>query len=48
MKHIEFSQGHYFLDELQESKRLMMTHAPVGKELEFTYNLDSNLKIDID
>lgn len=25
-----------------------MTHAPQGKELEFTYNLDQNLKIDIE
>ena len=25
-----------------------MTHVPQGKELEFTYNLDQDLKIDIE
>ena len=25
-----------------------MTHAPRGRELEFTYNLEDNLKIDIE
>lgn len=45
MKHIEFSSGHYFLDDLQKS---LSDALPSGKELEFTYNLDDNLKIDVE
>ena len=43
MKHIEFSQGYYFLDDLQKSQQL-----PTGQQLEFTYHLNDNLKIDIE
>jgi len=36
MKHIEFSRGHYFLEDLQRSQDQSQ---PSGKQLEFTYNL---------
>ena len=55
MKHIEFSRGHYFLDDLQKEMALKSNDynssnnkLPKGKELEFTYNLGDNLKIDIE
>lgn len=37
MKHIEYSQGHYFIEDLQEEKAM-----------QFTYNFKDQLKIDID
>ena len=40
-KHIEFSKGHLFLDDLKKSES-----NPVN--LEFSYKLDPKMKIDID
>lgn len=50
MKHIEFAQGHFFLDDLQAVlKQRKDSGAQIsGKELEFTYDLGDNMKIDID
>lgn len=54
-KHIQFSQGHFFLNDLQEyvkQKKLEESQANFnnmkGEELEFTYNLGDNFKIDIE
>ncbi len=47
MKHIEFAQGFYFLDDLQTYMKSVIKE-PTGKELEFTYDLGNNMKIDID
>ena len=55
MKHIEFSQGFFFLGELQEyvrqQKMEQLSNADENlqnKELEFTYNLGDKFKIDIE
>ena len=59
MKHIEFSQGFFFLGDLQEYSRqqkleaLSNAQAPQAddirnEELEFTYNLGDKFKIDIE
>lgn len=55
MKHIEFSQGHFFLGDLQESvkqKKMQESNTPAeeikNEELEFTYNLGDKFRIDID
>jgi hypothetical protein len=45
MKHIEFSQGFYFFDDLKTS---LQGEQISGDKLEFTYNLGSDLKIDIE
>jgi hypothetical protein len=47
MKHIEFAQGFYFLDDLQNYLKTN-NKEPSGKELEFTYDLGDNMKIDIE
>ena len=54
-KHIQFSQGHFFLNDLQEhvkQKKLEESQANFnnmnGEELEFTYNLGDKFRIDID
>lgn len=51
MKHIEFARGFYFLDELQSHLKSGLPnkdYEPAGKELEFTYDLGDNMKIDIE
>ena len=52
MKHVEFSKGFTFLDELQEHlKNQNMYGGDTDREslpLEFTYNIKDNLKIDIE
>ncbi len=45
MKHIEFSRGYYFLDDLQREQRESI---PAGEQLEFTYNLGKDMKIDLE
>lgn len=47
LKHIEFAQGFYFLDDLQSFLKAIKPE-PSGKELEFTYDLGENMKIDIE
>lgn len=49
MKHIEFSNGFYFLDDLQQNLKEAYADLPnlSGKDLEFTYNLKTDLKIDV-
>ena len=43
MRHIEFSRGHFFLDDLKnEAKKHQVD------DLEFSYNLGAQLKIDVD
>ena len=54
MKHIEFSRGFFFLEELQEhlkSQNDYIRGADTDREslpLEFTYNIKDNLKIDLE
>ena len=55
MKHIEFSQGFFFLGDLQDfvkNKKMTESETPVeeikNEELEFTYNLGDKFKIDIE
>ena len=55
MKHIEFSQGFFFLGDLQDfvkQKKMEESETPVeeikNEELEFTYNLGDKFKIDIE
>lgn len=55
MKHIEFSQGFFFLGDLQEyhkRKKMEESNEPIDKikneELEFTYNLGDKFRIDIE
>lgn len=55
MKHIEFSQGFFFLGDLQDfvkNKKMQESETPVeeikNEELEFTYNLGDKFKIDIE
>ena len=50
LKHIEFAQGFYFLDDLQHYLKATKGPdvSPSGKELEFTYDLGDNMKIDIE
>lgn len=42
MKHIEYSNGHFFLDDLRKDNQ--------GRQenLDFTYNLNDQLKIDLE
>ena len=48
-KHIQFSQGMFFLGDLQEHvKQYKMEENIKNEELEFTYNLGDKFKIDIE
>ena len=55
-KHIQFSQGFFFLGDLQEyvkqsrnQEELAQINANIkGEELEFTYNLGDKFRIDIE
>lgn len=51
LKHIEFAQGFYFLDDLQAYLKAVKGPEecdPSGKDLEFTYDLGDKMKIDIE
>lgn len=45
MRHIDFSQGFLFLDELQEHLRAGGESEP---QFDFTYNIQEELKIDVE
>jgi len=47
MKHIEFSQGFYFLDDLQEHMQ-NSSQTERQQKFDFTYNIQDQLKIDLD
>ena len=44
-KHMEFSKGHFFLDELKKEGE--QSNTLVGDKVEFSYNLGPDLKIDV-
>lgn len=49
MKHIDFSKGLYFTEDLKRLNELMEAEGfEASDNLDFSYNLDSNMKIDID
>ena len=48
MKHIEFSQGFYFLDDLQEHLKNASYIDPADRKFDFTYNIHEELKIDVE
>lgn len=49
MKHIEFSQGFYFIDDLQEHLRTTAGgDSDRNPSFDFTYNIQDELKIDIE
>eukprot|EP00347_Sterkiella_histriomuscorum_P022347 403330799 len=52
MRHIDFSQGFYFLDDLQEHLRAnVSTDEQLGERnqnFDFTYNIQEELKIDVE
>lgn len=45
-KHIEFSRGYFFLDDLK--KQAKMVNEVVGDQVEFSYNFNEGLKIDVE
>jgi len=42
---MEFSKGHFFLDELKKEGE--QSNTLVGDKVEFSYNLGPDLKIDV-
>ena len=46
-KHIKFSRGQYFLDDLKRVAKQEKNEI-VGDQVEFSYNLGNDLKIDIE
>ena len=49
MRHIEFSKGLYFTDDIKRLNELMEAEGfEASADLEFSYNLDANMKIHLD
>lgn len=46
MRHIQFSQGFYFLDDLQEQIKALQLEDEL--KLEFSYEIPQDMKIDIE
>ena len=46
MRHIQFSQGFYFLDDLQEQIKALQLEDEL--KLEFSYQIPPEMKIDIE
>lgn len=48
MRHISFSKGLYFTDDLKKLNELMVAEGfEVSGKLDFSYNLDANMKISL-
>jgi len=49
MRHISFSKGLYFTEDLKKLNELMEAEGfETSGKLDFSYNLDSNMKIQLD
>jgi hypothetical protein len=49
MRHIDFSKGLYFTDDLKKLNELMEAEGfEASAKLDFSYNLDANMKINVD
>lgn len=49
MRHIQFSKGLYFVEDLKKLNELMEAEGfEVSGKLDFTYDLDANMKIHLD
>ncbi len=49
MRHISFSKGLYFVDDLKKLNDLMEAEGfEVSGNLDFSYNLDADMKIHLD
>ena len=47
-KHIQFSKGEIFLDDLKQRTKMEAENSQVGNDIEFSYNLKADMKIDVE